>query len=124
MTRTLLKSKIHRATVTDANLNYEGSITIDAALMSQADIRPYEQVHVLDVNNGQRFVTYAIEGPAGSGTVCVNGAAARLVSKDDLVIIISYADYTEAELADYQPRIVLVDELNRATEPVELSGWH
>src|SRR5688500_11380170 len=103
MIRTMLRSKIHRATVTDADLHYEGSITIDSDLMEAAGIIPYEQVHVLDVDNGTRLVTYAIEGPAGSGTICINGAAARLVSKGDIVIIIAYGAFQEAELQDYHP---------------------
>ena len=113
MTRTMMKSKIHRATVTDANLNYAGSITLDEDLMRRADILPYEQVHVLDLNNGARFETYAIPGPAGHGDVCLNGAAARLVQPGDLVIVITYATYSGAELRDYAPKVVLVDELNR-----------
>ena len=111
--RTMLKSKIHRATVTEANLDYEGSITIDRTLMEAADIIPFEQVHVVDVNNGSRLVTYAIEGQADSGVICLNGAAARLVSPGDRVIIISYADYETAELEGYAPTIVHVDSANR-----------
>jgi len=107
----MLKSKIHRATVTDADLNYEGSITIDRKLMEAADILPYEQVHVLDINNGNRLTTYAIEG--GDGEICLNGAAARLVNKNDLVIILSYSDYTEEELRDYHPKLIFVDAQNR-----------
>jgi len=110
--RTMLKSKIHRARVTDANINYEGSITIDSKLMAKADILPYEQVHVLNVNNGARFTTYAIEGEAGSGCVCLNGAAARLAVKGDIVIILSYTTVPEAEVKDYKPRIVHVNEKN------------
>jgi aspartate 1-decarboxylase len=114
-TRTMLKSKIHRATVTDANLNYSGSITLDAGLLRAADIRPYEQVAVVNVNNGARFETYAIEAPRGSGTVCVNGAAARLAQPGDLVIVFSYAAYDEAVLDGHQPVVVHVDAANRAT---------
>lgn len=114
MTRNMLKSKIHRATVTDANLDYVGSITLDQDLMRAADITPYEQVHVVDVTNGARLETYAIPGPAGHGDVCLNGAAARLVHKGDIVIVLSYAAYDEAELEGYQPRIVLVDQANKA----------
>lgn len=117
MVRTMLKSKIHRATVTDANLHYEGSVTIDADLMEAANILEYEQVHVLDIDNGQRFTTYAIEGPRGSGTICLNGAAARLVSKGDLVIILTYAEYQEAELSTYHPVKVYVDQDNRQKAP-------
>ena len=114
MQRTMMKSKIHRATVTDANLNYVGSITIDRALMDAADLRPYEQVHVLDVDNGARFETYVIEGPSGEGDICVNGAAARLVQPGDKVIVISYGLFEAAELEGFQPITVLVDEQNRA----------
>ena len=111
--RTMLKSKIHRATVTGADINYEGSITLDPVLMQAADILPYEQVHVLDVNNGSRLVTYAIEGRAGSGDVQINGAAARLVSEGDTVIIISYRDVPESEVASHRPSLVYVDQDNR-----------
>ena len=110
--RNMLKSKIHRATVTDANINYEGSITIDKKLMEAADIIPYEQVHVLDINNGARFTTYAIEGEAGSGEICLNGAAARLAVKGDLVIILTYFQLEEDELQNYKPKIVHVNERN------------
>jgi aspartate 1-decarboxylase len=112
MQRTMMKSKIHRATVTDADLNYVGSITIDRALMDAADLREYEQVQVVDIDNGARFETYVIEGPPGSGTICLNGAAARLVQRGDKVIVISYGGYDEAELADHSPIVVLVDEKN------------
>src|SRR4030042_2183835 len=95
--RIMLKRKIHRARVTGANINYEGSITIDRRLMEEADILPYEQVQVLNVNSGARFSTYAIEGAPGSGEICLNGAAARLVSKGDIVIILTYCDVTEEE---------------------------
>src|SRR5262245_44892107 len=111
MRRRMMKSKIHRATVTDADLHYVGSITLDTELMRLADIREMEQVHVLDIDNGARFETYAIAG--GPGDVCLNGAAARLVAKGDRVIVITYADYDEAELADYEPQVVHVDESNR-----------
>ncbi len=113
MTRAMLKSKIHRATVTGANVDYEGSITLDPVLMEAADILPYEQVHVLDVNNGSRLVTYAIEGRRGSGEVIINGAAARLVSEGDLVIIITYRDVPEAEVRRHRPTLVYVDPQNR-----------
>ena len=113
MQRTLMKSKVHRATITDANLGYEGSITIDRDLMDAADLLTYEQVHVLDIDNGARFETYVIEGERGSGTVCVNGAAARLVHPQDKIIIISYGLYEEAELAEAEPVVVKVDERNR-----------
>jgi aspartate 1-decarboxylase len=111
--RRLCKSKIHRATVTDANLAYEGSITLDPVLMEAADLLPYEQVHVLDVDNGARFETYAILGARGSGEVVLNGAAARLVQPGDTVIILSYADYEEAELEAFEPNVVFVDTQNR-----------
>jgi aspartate 1-decarboxylase len=108
----MLKSKIHRATVTDANINYEGSITIDSKLMKAADILPYEQVHVLNVNNGARFTTYAIKGGEGSGEICLNGAAARLGVKGDLVIILTYDNIAEEQLKNYKPRVVYVNEKN------------
>ena len=111
MQRTMMKSKVHRATVTGADLNYVGSITLDPALLHAADILEHEQVHVLDLDNGARFETYAIAG--GPGDVILNGAAARLVHTGDHVIVISYAAYDEAELARYEPRIVHVDERNR-----------
>src|SRR5262245_22399835 len=107
----MMKSKIHRATVTDADLHYVGSITLDTELMRLADIREMEQVHVLDVDNGARFETYAI--PGGPGDVCLNGAAARLVSPGDRVIVITYADYEESELDGFAPRVVHVDVDNR-----------
>lgn len=107
------KSKIHRATVTEANLNYEGSVTIDADLMEAADILPHEQVQVLNVNNGERFDTYAIRGPRGSGVVCLNGPAARLAHVGDLVIILTYAVMEPEELRRHTPRVVMVDEQNR-----------
>ena len=110
MRRRMMKSKIHRATVTGANLNYVGSVSIDTELMALADILPYEQVAVLDIDNGARFETYAIEGDAGQ--VCLNGAAARLVQPGDKVIIITYADYETAELETYEPSVVHVDQWN------------
>jgi aspartate 1-decarboxylase len=112
MQRKMLKSKIHRATVTDCDLHYVGSITIDVDLLEQSDILENELVHVLDIDNGQRFETYTIAGARGSGMVQVNGAAARLVAKGDKVIVVSYADYNEAELEDYEPVVVHVDEDN------------
>jgi len=108
--RTMLKSKIHRARVTAVSVDYEGSITIDRALMEMADILPYEMVHVLDVNNGARFQTYAIEGEKGE--ICVNGAAARLVSQGDIVIILSYVNLPESEARLARPKKVYVDENN------------
>ncbi len=116
MLRVMLKSKIHRATVTEANLAYEGSLTIDANLMRLADILPYEMVHVYNINNGERFETYAIEGEAGSGTICLNGAAARKGAPGDLVIITTFATYTAEEVARHLPKIVLVDGHNRPKE--------
>jgi aspartate 1-decarboxylase len=113
MKRIMCKSKIHRATVTDSNLNYEGSITIDGALLDAADIRAYEQVHVVNIANGARFETYAIRAAAGSGDVVINGAAARLVQPGDAVIIFSYATYEEAELESFEPIFVFVDADNR-----------
>ncbi|SEH14044.1 aspartate 1-decarboxylase [Thermoleophilum album] len=113
MRRTMLKSKIHRATVTGSDLNYVGSITVDQDLLDAADIREHELVHVLDVNNGNRFETYTISGRRGSGEVCVNGAAARLVHTGDTLIILSYAEYEEEELDDHRPVVVHVDERNQ-----------
>jgi len=110
--RVMLKSKIHRATVTNSKLDYEGSITIDRDLMQAADILPYEQVQVLNINNGARFTTYAIEGEAGSGEVCPNGAAARLALKGDLVIILTYRNVADDETDNYKPVIVHVDAKN------------
>ncbi|WP_235565492.1 aspartate 1-decarboxylase [Microbacterium sp. Root166] len=108
----MLKSKIHRATVTGSDLNYVGSITIDPQLLAAADILVNEQVHVLDVDNGARFVTYALEGVPGSGEVQINGAAARLVHHGDIVIVVSYAEYEVAELGDFDPRVIHVDRTN------------
>ncbi|MGE5530163.1 MAG: aspartate 1-decarboxylase [Patescibacteria group bacterium] len=113
MLRHMCKSKIHRAVVTEANLSYVGSITVDADLLALADILPYEQVQVVNVNNGSRFETYVIPGAAGSGTICVNGAAARLAMPGDLVIIMAYALYGPEELAGFQPRVVHVDAANK-----------
>ena len=113
MRRRMMKSKIHRATVTDADLHYVGSITVDRDLMDDADLMEFEQVAVVDVDNGARLETYVIEGAPGSGDICLNGAAARLVSPGDRIIIISYADYDDAELDGYEPRIVHVDRGNR-----------
>ena len=122
MKRIMMKSKIHRATVTDADLNYVGSITIDAELMRAADLREYEQVHVLDIDNGARFETYVIEGSPGSREICVNGAAARLVQRGDKVIIVGYGVYDEAELNDYAPAVVHVDAGNAPQVMAEVSG--
>jgi aspartate 1-decarboxylase len=118
MRRTMMKSKIHRATVTGADVDYVGSITLDPELMRLADMREFEQVHVLDIDNGARFETYAMTGRTGD--VILNGAAARLVDPGDRVIVITYAEYDEAELDAYEPQIVHVDELNRPI-PAELA---
>ncbi len=115
MWKTMLKCKIHRATVTESMLHYEGSITIDRTLMDAAGLAEYEQVHIWNVDNGNRFTTYAIHGEAGSGVICLNGAAARQVSKGDLVIIAAFAAFDEKELADFKPTMVYVDEKNRIT---------
>ena len=112
--RIMLKSKIHRAYITDANIDYEGSITIDTELMEAADILPYEQVQVLNIDNGARFTTYAIEGE--SGEICVNGAAARLVTKGDKVIILSYCHVADDEARGFTPTLVYVDACNAITE--------
>ena len=117
MRRTMFKSKIHRATVTHADLDYEGSVTIDSDLLKAADILPHERVHVWNVTRGTRIETYALEGPAGSGVVCINGAAAHQNSPGDLVIIATFADYEEAELASYEPTVVTVDRQNRIADP-------
>jgi aspartate 1-decarboxylase len=112
MQRTMLKSKIHRATVTECDLHYVGSITIDPDLLEAADIREFEQVAVVDVNNGARFETYTIGGMRGSGDMKVNGAAARLVQRDDTIIVISYAAYDPDDLEHYRPRVVHVNAHN------------
>ncbi len=116
MRRRMMKSKIHRATVTDANLDYVGSISLDPELMALANILEYEQVTVVDINNGARFETYAIVG--GRGEVCLNGAAARLVHRGDKIIVITYADYDESELENFAPAVVHVDTNNT---PVDIS---
>jgi len=124
--RTMMKSKIHRARVTQVNLDYEGSITIDRSLMEASDILPFERVEVLNVNNGARFSTYAIEGEANSGIIGINGAAARLVAKGDIVIILSYCQVPDDEAISITPSIVRVDRQNRIIEPlpvVPLPGW-
>jgi aspartate 1-decarboxylase len=113
MIRTLLKSKIHRACVTQADLHYKGSVTIDRDLMDAADILDHEQVDIYDVTNGSRLTTYAIPGPPGSGVICINGAAAHLVNPNDLVIITSYAQYEDSEARSHEPIVLIVDERNR-----------
>jgi aspartate 1-decarboxylase len=112
MTRTLMKSKIHRATITEANIHYEGSMTIDQDLMEAADIVPFEQIQVYNIANGERFATYALEGPRGSGVICLNGAAARKGVVGDLVIIATYAAFEEKEIQNFKPKIVQVDTHN------------
>ena len=113
MNNTLLKSKIHRATVTDADLDYEGSISIDPALARAADFVPFERVEIYNITNGERFATYFIEGREGSGEITLNGAAAHKAGRDDLVIICSYAEYTEVEARGHKPNLVYVDECNK-----------
>jgi len=120
--RTMLKSKIHRAFVTHVDLDYEGSITIDRTLLEASNILPFERVEVLNVNNGTRFSTYAIEGEANSGIIGINGAAARLVAKGDIVIILSYCQVPDDEAIGITPHIVRVDRQNRTIEP--LSATH
>jgi aspartate 1-decarboxylase len=124
MRRVMFKSKIHRATVTQADLDYEGSLTLDPNLLEAADILPYEQVHVWNVTRGTRLQTYAIAGDVGSGVVCINGAAAHLVSPGDLVIIATFTELDEAEARKHRPRVVLVDDKNRIVQPdaVEVPG--
>jgi aspartate 1-decarboxylase len=117
MLLTLLKGKIHRASVTQCDLNYEGSISVDSALLERSGILPNEQVDVLNINNGERFTTYALAAPAGSGTIGVNGAAARLAQKGDLVIIVAYARMDEAQAKSHQPRVLLVDSNNKPLAP-------
>jgi len=117
MLRTLCRSKIHRATITEANLDYEGSLGLDGLLMDAADIIPFERVQVVNINNGQRFETYAIRQPDHSGTVCLNGAAARLGEPGDLVIVITYGQYSDEEARVLKPRIVFVDDQNQIRYP-------
>jgi len=116
MRRSMFKSKIHRATVTEANIDYEGSVTIDQDLMDAADMLPYEQLHIWDVDNGSRLTTYILPGPRGSGTICINGAAARLVRPGDRVILATFAEVDEEEAKNHRPKVVLVDEHNRIRE--------
>lgn len=112
----MLRAKLHRATVTEADLHYEGSCGIDAALLDRADMRPYERIELYNVNNGERFTTYIIEAPAGSGTISLNGAAARKAQVGDLLIICTYGLMDEAQLASHRPKILLLDERNRIKE--------
>ena len=116
MQREMLKSKIHRVTVTEAELYYEGSITVDKDLLEAADILPYEKVQVLNFNNGSRIDTYTIEGPAGSGTICLNGPAARFGSVGDEVIIVSYVHLPDEDVKKFKPKVVLVDKKNKITK--------
>ena len=120
MWRVMCKSKIHRATVTDANLNYVGSITIDEDLMDLADMLPYEKVQVVNNNNGARLETYVITGERGKGDICLNGAAARLVQPGDTIIIITYGCYTPEELQGFNPKVIFVDENNKMTKIVNV----
>ncbi|MBA4062315.1 MAG: aspartate 1-decarboxylase [Isosphaera sp.] len=113
MRRHMMKSKLHRATVTEANLHYEGSLTVDADLLAAADILPHEQIHVWDVTNGARLVTYALAGKRGSGEVCVNGAGAHLIRPGDLVIVATYAEFDDAEAKRHEPKVILLGEGNR-----------
>jgi aspartate 1-decarboxylase len=124
MRRTLCKSKIHRATITEANVNYVGSLTIDEELLERADILPYEQVHVVNVTNGERLVTYAIKGERGSGVICLNGAAAHKGSPGDIVIIITYGEFSDEEARALEPDIVFVDAHNRAVETIHPDARH
>lgn len=124
MFRTLLGSKIHRATVTEADLNYVGSITVDQDLLDAAGICVNEKVYVVNNNNGARFETYTISGERGSGVVCLNGAAARLVQKGDVVIIMSYVMLSEPEVAAHEPKVVLVDEHNRVRDVIHYEPAH
>lgn len=117
MRRTMCKSKIHHGTLTGADLHYEGSLTLDRDLMDAADLLPYERVQVVNLNTGSRLETYVIEGTRGSGTIQLNGAAARLGAAGDRVIVMSYAEYEEAELAGFEPRVVFVDQHNRVVGP-------
>lgn len=116
MHRTLLKSKIHRATVTEADLEYEGSVTVDRDLMDAADFLHYEQVHIFNITNGNRLMTYVIEGERGSGEICVNGAAAHLATEGDILIIASFSSYDEEECKSHSPKLVYVDGSNKIKE--------
>ncbi|MFL5560926.1 MAG: aspartate 1-decarboxylase [Gemmatimonadaceae bacterium] len=123
MRRLMCKSKIHRATLTGADLHYVGSLTVDRDLMDAADMLPYEQVHVVNVNNGNRLVTYIIEGERGSGTVQLNGAAARLGAPGDIVIVITYGEYEDADVQrGFEPRVVFVDDENHQVEIATHAG--
>lgn len=119
MFRTMMKGKLHRARVTEANLNYIGSVTIDEAILEQVDILPHEKVQIVNNNNGARLETYVIPGERGSGIVCLNGAAARLVQKDDIVIIVSYALVSTEELATFKPKVAILNEKNEVIQLIE-----
>lgn len=119
MIRTMMKSKIHRAHVTEANLNYVGSVTIDQSILEKVDILPHEKVQIVNNNNGSRLETYVIPGEKGSGVICLNGAAARLVQKGDTVIIVSYALVTEEELASYKPKVAIMNQDNEIVQLIE-----
>ncbi|AWM42037.1 Aspartate 1-decarboxylase precursor [Gemmata obscuriglobus] len=122
MRRFMMKSKLHRATVTETNVEYEGSLTIDTNLLEAADILPHEQIHVWDVTNGTRLVTYALEGPRGSGVICVNGAGAHLIRTGDIVIIATFAEFEDAEARKHQPRVVFVDPKNQVKALAAVPG--
>lgn len=119
MFRTMMKAKIHRARVTEANLNYVGSVTIDEDILEQVDILPHEKVQIVNNNNGARLETYVIPGEKGSGIICLNGAAARLVQKNDIVIIVSYAIVSDEELASYKPKVAIMNENNEIEQLIE-----
>jgi aspartate 1-decarboxylase len=116
MRRIMMKSKLHRCTVTETNLEYEGSLTIDTNLLEAADILPHEQIHVWDVTNGTRLVTYALAGKRGSGTICVNGAGAHLIKTGDTVIIATFGEYEDAEATRHEPRVVFIEKGNKAAQ--------
>ena len=124
MQRLMCKGKIHRATITEANLDYIGSLTIDEDLMERADILPYEQVHVVNVTNGERLVTYAIKGERGSGIICLNGAAAHKGKAGQIIIIITYGHFSDEEARALEPSVVFVDEKNRAVETIHPDANH
>lgn len=122
MRRFMMKSKLHRATVTETNVEYEGSLTIDTDLLEAADILPHEQIHVWDVTNGTRLVTYALEGPRGSGVICVNGAGAHLINTGDIVIIATFAEFEDAESRKHQPRVVFIGGKNEVKGVAAVPG--
>src|SRR5687767_11219915 len=124
MQRLMMKGKIHRATVTEANLDYVGSLTVDEDLLERSDILPYEQVHVVNVTNGERLITYAIRGARGSGVICLNGAAAHKGKAGDIVIVIAYGEYSDDEARALEPSVVFVDDQNHAVETLHPDGAH